>query len=162
MPFNFRVLNVEWNGTIRMSRADWVNSPTCHWSNDLTPIVGLNISFPVAILSETCSRLWGERRLCGATGRKWIGPFQDDAFSGSLLSLSRPWWDVSLIIIYVPIKIISLSETPNISYTWEVKSHQKSSILHIKCTSKDFTLKTMYTMKNALPKYLILGEKRMK
>lgn len=112
-----------------------MNLPACHLSNGFSSIIGLHIFPCCLILSETLSRVWGERRLCGAAGRNWIGPFQDDAFSWSLLSLSWPWWDVSLIIIYVPIKIISLSKTSYFFCTWEsnfhTHTHTKPSILHI-------------------------------
>lgn len=135
---------------------------TCHWSSSLTPIVGLHISFPVTLLSEARGRLWGERRLCGAAGRKWTGPFQDDASSWPLLSLPWPRWDVSLIIIYVPIRIISLSKAPNISYTWEGRSHQKSfSFVH--GASVRILYVRLHTLwRIASPKYLTVGAKPTK
>lgn len=121
------VLDVELNGTARKSEADWIyeftSLPLVQWFvfNSWFKYV-----FPCyLILSETLSRMWGKRRLCGAAGRSWTGPFQDDDVSWSLLSFSWPWWDVSVITTDVPINIASLSKTPHMFYTWEGNFHQK-------------------------------------
>lgn len=108
---------------------------------------------------EILSRLWGNRRLCGAAGRNWIGPFQDDTFSWSLLPLSWPGWGISLIIMYVLIKIKKKIIYPPIFSTLEGEFHQKNLQLFTLSQYEDLRL---CITSASLPKYLTSGEKPMK
>lgn len=120
------------------------------------------------ILLEPLSRLWGSRRFCGAAGRTWAGPLQDDAFGWPLLFVSWPWWDVSLMIIYEPVKIPFIkfntpsNRTPQIFYTWEGKFHPKNLHFAPWANVRIFIFEHMYGIGKTLAKSLTLGEEPLK
>lgn len=120
------------------------------------------------ILLEPLSRLWGNRRFCGAAGRTRAGPFQNDAFGWPLLFVSWPWWAISLIIIYESIKIplIKLdapsNRTPQIFYTWEGKFDPKTLHFAPWANVRIFIFEYMYGIEKALAKHPTLVEETLK